>query len=396
MKRFFSFLGFILVVSGAWAQIKFEPGYFINNDGQRTECEIRNVDWESNPTAFQYKVSGGEAQEGRIEGVREFGLTGGSVFIRFMVDIDRSSDIINNLSKERNPEFKSEILFLRRLVVGKAVLYEYVDAGLKRFFFSMGEVEPKQLVYKRYMQYDPSGNYQTGYAASNDLYKQQILNDLTCSSISKREVTNLKYERAPLMKIFLKYNECTGGAVAPAEATTRESAMHLTIRPGLFSNGVYVDNGTTRTELDKALAFRVGVELELVLPFNKGLWSTTFEPVFQTYSTKSSTGTISVDYKSIDLTVSLRRYLFIKDNGSLYLNFGAAYGLPLGGKGAFKIGGLSLDISSAINLTAGLGYRTGKFSAEFNYAFNRGLLGDYVLYASGYGGPGLVLGYRIF
>lgn len=396
MKKISIVTAFVLVFSNAVGQIKFEPGYFITHDGQRTECQIRNVDWENNPSSFQYKVNGGETQEGSIQGIKEFGLTGGSVFIRFTVDMDRSSDIINNLSKDRNPEFKSETLFLRRLLVGKAVLYEFYESGLKRYFYSMGDETPKQLVYKRYTQYDPTGNFQTGYAASNDLYKQQIFNDLKCASISEREVTNLKYERGPLMKIFLKFNECTGTAVAATEATKRESEFHLALRPGLFSNGMYVDNGTTRTELDKALAFRFGVELEMVLPFNKGLWSTTFEPVFQTYSSKSSNGTITLDYKSLDLTLNLRRYLFIKDNGSLYLNVGAAYGLPLGGKGAIKIGGIPLDVSSGINLTAGIGYRTGKLSAEFNYAFSRGLLGNYVIYDSGYGGPGLILGYRVF
>jgi hypothetical protein len=396
MKKYQLIVLSLMVATGSLAQIKFEPGYFIANDGQRTECEIRNVDWENNPTSFQYRINGGEAQDGVMQGVREFGLTGGSVFSRFTVDMDRSSDIINNLSKERSPEFKSETLYLRRLVVGKAILYEYFESGLRRYFYSMNDGAPTQLVYKRFMQSDPSGRYETGYASSNELYKQQIFNDLKCASISQREVTNLKYERSPLMKIFLKFNECTGTAVAPAEATKRKSEVHLTLRPGLFSNGMYIDNGTTRTELDKALAFRFGAELEMVLPFNKGLWSTTFEPVFQTYSSSSSTGTITVDYKSIDLTVNLRRYLFIKENGSLYLNIGAAYGLPLGGKGAIKIGNSSLDISAGINITAGLGYRMGKVSAEFNYAFGRGVLGNYVIYDSGYGGPGLILGYRLF
>lgn len=396
MKALVCTLAFLILATGGWAQIKFEPGYFINNEGQRTECEIRNVDWESNPTSFQYKVQGGEPQEGTLENVREFGLNGGSVFMRFTVDMDRSSDIIDNLSKERNPEFKSETLFLRRLLMGKAVLYEYFESGLRRYFYSTTESTPKQLVYKRFMQTDPTRGFETGYASSNELYKQQIFNELKCESITQREVTNLKYERASLMKIFNKYNECTGTAVAPTEATKRESAIHLTLRPGVFLNGMYVDNGTTRTELEKSAAFRLGAELEVVLPFNKGLWSTTLEPAFQTYSSKSSNGAITLDYQSIDINVSLRRYLFIKDKGSLYLNVGAAYGMPLGGKGAVKIGNTPLDVSTGINLTAGLGYRTGKLSAEFNYAFSRGLLGNYILYDSGYGGPGLIVGYRIF
>ena len=63
MKKYSFIAAFVLVVTATQAQIKFEPGYFTNNDGQRAECEIRNVDWESNPTTFQYRIAGGETQE---------------------------------------------------------------------------------------------------------------------------------------------------------------------------------------------------------------------------------------------------------------------------------------------------------------------------------------------
>lgn len=396
MKKYPFILVLAFCVNSTLAQIKFEPGYIVSNDGQRTECEIRNVDWESNPTTFQYRIAGGETQEGTLQSVQEFGIAGGALFRRFTVDIDRSSDIVARLSKERSPEFKSETIFLKQLTTGKAVLYEYIDAGLKRYFYSVEEKAPQQLVYKRYMQMDKTGRYESGYAAANEQYKQQILNDLACPSISRKEVEGLKYERKPLVKIFGEYNSCTGTAVAAPAEETPASQTHLTIRPGLFSNGFYVDDGATRTEFDKALSFRIGAELEVVMPFNKGLWSTTFEPAYQSYSSKTSNGSVTIDYKSIDLGVSLRRYIFIKKSGSLYANIGFVYAIPISGKDAIKVGPLPLDISTGVNLTAGVGYRMGKFSAEFNYAFSRGLLGDYSAYTSGYRGPGLILGYRIF
>jgi hypothetical protein len=396
MKKYIIFSILVFVFTGALAQIKFEPGYIVNNDGQRAECEIRNMDWESNPTAFEYRIAGGETKEGTLQSVQEFGISGGVLFRRFTVDIDRSSDVVSRLSKERNPEFKSETLFLRQLTTGKAVLYEYVDAGLKRYFYSIEEKAPQQLVYKRYMQMDKSGRYESGYAAANEQYKQQILNDLACPSISQRDVEGLKYERKPLVKIFGAYNSCTGTAVATTAEVKPASQTHLALRPGLFSNGFYVDNGASRTEFEKALSFRIGAELEIVMPFNKGLWSTTFEPAYQGYSSKTSNGTVTIDYKSIDLGVSIRRYFFIKKSGSLYANLGFVYAIPISGKDAIKVGPLPLDISTGVNLTAGVGYRMGKFSAEFNYAFSRGLLGDYSAYSSGYSGPGLILGYQIF
>jgi hypothetical protein len=365
------------------AQITNQPGYIISNDGQRTECAIRNMDWNSNPTSFQYKIGDGQPQEG----------TGDGTFRRFTVDIDRSSDVTSKLTGDRNPTFKKETLFLRIIANGKAVLYEYVDGGLKRYFYSMNADVPIQLVYKRYLVTTPTGNYQTGYSGVNEQFKQQIFMDLKCETISQKEVENLKYERGPLLKMFNKYNECTGTSLSTGEPEKRKAPMRLTLRPGLFYNGFYLSDGTTRRDFKKAAAFRFGVELEAVMPFNKGLWSVTFEPVYQTYSSKVTGTSYAIDYSAIDLSVSLRRYLFIQETRSLYVSVGFAYGFALSGE--IKTGGNPLDISAGTNLQTGLGFKTGKLSVEFNYAFLRGLLGNYVNYTSGYGGPGLIVGYQI-
>lgn len=396
MKTTYLTLALSVLSLGAFAQIKFEPGYLIGSDGQRIECEIRNVDWSNNPTSFEYRMAGGETRQGTLETVTEFGITGDATFKRFSVDMDRSSDVVNKLSSERNPEFKNETLFLRLLVKGKAELFEYIDSGLKRYFYAMAGNPPSQLVYKRYMQMDKSGRWENGYAAANEQYKQQIFNDLTCASIAQKDVENLKYDRSSLMKIFSKYNTCTGTAVKSSEEGKGKSVTHLSIRPGLANNSFFVDNGASRTDLESALVFRIGVEVETVMPFNKGLWAITFEPAYQSYSSKISSGTVSIDYKSLDLGIALRRYLFVNEANRLYVNVGFVYALPLGGKGAIKVGALPLDISNGVNFTAGLGYGMGKFSAEFNYGFSRGLLGDYPAFTSGYGGPALILGYRIF
>lgn len=379
----------------AFAQINFQAGYVIFNDGQRTECEIRNVDWDSNPTSFQYRVAGGEPKEGTLENTKEFGITGGATFVRFSGDIDRSSDIADRLSVQHNPEYKRETLFLRLLVQGKAILYEYIDTPLKRYFYAVDGGEPKQLIYKRYMQQatGPSGSYQTGYAATNAAYKQQIFNDMKCASITEKKLKQLDYKRSDLMKVFSEFNECTGTAVQSNEATERKTTTHISLRPGLFFNTFSVNDGSSKADFESKPAFRLGLEIEFVLPFNNGLWAATFEPAYQSYSSTYNTATI--DYQAFDLNFNARRYLFINENGSMYLNFGLSYGFALGGDAGIKgISVLPLKISTGANWAAGLGYRKDQFSAELNYAFGRGLLGDYLLYTSSYGGPGLILGFR--
>ena len=34
------------------AQVIFEKGYFINREGQKTECFIKNLDWRNNPSSI--------------------------------------------------------------------------------------------------------------------------------------------------------------------------------------------------------------------------------------------------------------------------------------------------------------------------------------------------------
>lgn len=54
----------------ASAQIRFEPGYFIDTANQKTECFIKNVDWKNNPTRFDYKLSeNGELKTAEISKV---------------------------------------------------------------------------------------------------------------------------------------------------------------------------------------------------------------------------------------------------------------------------------------------------------------------------------------
>ena len=67
----------LLMVVCSYGQIRFEKGYFITNENQRTECLIKNVDWKNNPHEFLYKLKDRkETQKGTIQSVKEFGIYG--------------------------------------------------------------------------------------------------------------------------------------------------------------------------------------------------------------------------------------------------------------------------------------------------------------------------------
>ena len=60
-----SFAAFLLLLLplGLRAQIRFEKGYFIDSQNLRTECEIRNVDWDDSPVSFRYRLPASDEAE---------------------------------------------------------------------------------------------------------------------------------------------------------------------------------------------------------------------------------------------------------------------------------------------------------------------------------------------
>jgi hypothetical protein len=138
MKKQLVLLLTIAVFSiNAYSQNTFEKGYFINNNNQKTECLIKNNDWKSNPSSFEYKESeNSEIIVVDITSAKEFGIYTLSKYVRSTVKLDKSSVNINELSTEKEPAFIEEILFLKVLVEGKSNLYHYLDGNIQRFFYN--------------------------------------------------------------------------------------------------------------------------------------------------------------------------------------------------------------------------------------------------------------------
>ena len=143
---------FIFISSPIFSQINFETGYFIKNNNVKTDCLIRNIGWQKNPTEIEYKLNENDkSQKATISEIKEFNVGDSYKYKRFTINIDRSSSDINNLSREKNPVWKEETLLLKILVEGEINLYQYEDINFVRYFISSGNHETaEQLVYKEY------------------------------------------------------------------------------------------------------------------------------------------------------------------------------------------------------------------------------------------------------
>ncbi|MGJ8549436.1 tRNA modification GTPase [Winogradskyella wichelsiae] len=397
MKRPLLIILTAILSTQCFSQILFEKGYFIANNDQKTECLIKNIDWKNNPTNIQYRLSENAKQlQLTIADVKEFGIYDYSKYVRSTVNIDRSSEDIDDLSQNRNPDFKEETLFLKVLVEGASNLYQYEDGNLYRYFYSIQNSNNiKQLVFKSYRL---PGNL----IRENNGFKQELLNVFDCEHIKTKAIEKLSYTKVDLVHIFIKYNACHNSKIVNYDENQRRDVLSLALRFGLNSSSYSMKNTMSSSraiDFDNQLGLRVGLEAQLLLPFNKDKWALIVEPTYQYFKSEKvglSTSDINVDYTSIELPIGVRYYFFLNENSKLFINGSYILDITKNSKISYETGTV-LDIKNSSNLGFGLGYKqNNKYSLELRYHTSRNLLKYYQAYHSHYDTLSVILGYSLF
>ena len=309
MKKQILLLLTTILSLNSYSQINFDKGYFINDSNQKVDCLIKNIDWKNNPTEFEYKLTNNsDTQKATIKTVKEFGIHNMSKYVRYSVKIDRSSDLINKMSNVKNSVFKEEELFLKVLIEGKANLYSFEDSNLKRYFYSLDNSNVEQLIFKQYINSD-------NQVGTNKKYKQQLWDNLKCSSFEMDKIKKMEYKKKELVSFFEEYNKCNNQEFIKYEEKQKRDLFNLSIRPGLNSSSLVIYNSSSslrRTDYGNKMTFRIGLESEIVMGFNKNKWAILIEPTYQYYKAEEEPVTnlsnTNVDYKSIEVPVGLRHY----------------------------------------------------------------------------------------
>jgi hypothetical protein len=404
MKKTFLLTGLVSVCLFN-AQIRFEKGYFINNSGKRTDVLIKNLDWKNNPTVFEYKTEiSSDIKTENISNIQEFGIGEQSKYVRKTVLIDHSAEQMNTMSDKKNPEFIKETLFLKYLIDGKADLFYYENNDVQRFFFSTNDSEIKQLVYKPYYLTDTQIAY-------NEEYKKQLSDNLNCTS-SQQDFKRVKYELKDLIQAFKEFNRCSDntGSINYEQALEKKDLFNLNIRPGINFSTFETDNSyydsSENTQFGRTASFRIGIEAEFIMPFNKNKWALFAEPTYQYYKSETESvaypgqyfemkSTRSADYKSIELPFGVRHYFFITEKSKLFVNAAYVFDFELNSKIRYDF--QEFKIQSGNNLVFGAGYKyNDKFLVEFRASTNRNLLMNYPNWSSKYQTFSLILGYTLF
>ncbi|WP_179020314.1 tRNA modification GTPase [Winogradskyella forsetii] len=363
---------------------------------------IKNTDVKYNPDVFTYKLTeNSESKTETIKTVREFGIYDKFKYSRHTVLIDFSKSNIDDLTKSKSPDFKEKEVFLQVLIEGKANLYSYVNSDVSRYFYSTEDKNLEQLVFKEYL----NGSRQI---LENNQFKQQLLMNLKCSSITMGTIKNLDYTKSDLISFFEKYNQCQTGEFTNFENKERKDLFNLNLRLGLNqaslsiedSNSSYTDVG----DLGEQTTFRFSAEAEFIMPFHKNKWAIIIEPTYHYFNAEKditayfTTQRVEVDYKSVELPIGIRHYFFLNDNAKIFAN--ASFVIDLFGKSS-KVdfeNNNDLEIKSNGNFALGIGYKhSDKYSLEFRYHTSRNILSQFTSnWNSSYKSISLILGYTLF
>lgn len=395
------FITFLFFQISLFSQIKFENGYYITNSGSRVDCLIKNKDWKGNPNTILIKKDlSSQVESLTISDIKEFGVIGKSQYVRRQVQIDISSDHLDNLSLQREPKFETKNLFLKTLVSGKAHLFQFTEKdGLSKYFFSLDGGETTQLIYKRYVNEKREIFY-------NKDFREQIYSQLTCGSKMLEMVRSVEYNSKDLTKVFIGYNTCENVDYNVFK-NNNKAQFHLSLRPGLnfYSMEVTTPNEVVYGYIDFGMqtALRVGAELELVLPFNKNKWAVILEPVYASFKS-DAVGPLglygyyaSVNYQYVDINFGVRHKFYLANDALIFANFTYGYVKELGEAKIDFDKRTDIELSQLGNFKFGLGCKfLNKFSGEIQYAFKGQVASDYSNWGADYQGYSIILGYTIF
>lgn len=400
MKIKLLILTVLLSVINVFSQNEFEPGYIILNNGSKTNCLIKNEDWKGGPTTFEYKIGeNGEVKIETIANVKEFGSGETFKYIRTTLDVDQSTDVVNNLTDVRNPVMKEETLFLKTLLEGKASLYYTERENIKRYFYKSGDGEIEQLIYKRYMVTPQK-------MGSNDRYKQQLATNLSCSNLKENSFENLEYKRNKLINIFTNYNSCENSETIVYNKMATKAKFNLSLRPGVTFSSLSIDAaGKEKVQFDSNTGIRIGLEAEYVFPFNNGKWSLFLEPTYRGYKAEKEViytellqkkTLVTAEYNSIELPIGARHYMFVNQDGAFFLDAAAVVDVSLldskieSSNESFY----DMEVRTDVALGLGVGFRyKNEYSIEARYHTSRKVT-SYQNIITSYNSFALIAGYN--
>lgn len=387
MKTVPAFLLVFIFYSMGHTQALFEQGYLVNLSGDSIPCLIKNQDLKKNPQRFEYKLTGeSPVQTGDPHNTRAFGIGREVKFIMQEVDVDASSDEIEDLDLERAPRFSREKVFLRVLLEGKGSLYELDRRHNVRYYIMNGQGLIEPLVYKAF-QVPGKG------VAYNFTYRSQLNREMACGS-SAKSIQDLKYERTSLVKYVKDYNVCAGGGFVEYEKQARPLKFSARVFTGINFYSALINH-----RKDPKTGLNVGAELEAILPVNKSKLSVFIAPAYQSFRSdpvEFSLVTAHLELSGLEVPLGFRYYSYLSPKNSLFLEGMFVYDLSF--TNAIKFKEITVNENQdAFVYAFGAGFRSSRFTVQGRWYQTRKFTSVQLIPGQlGFEKISVFLGYRLF
>ncbi|WP_374959872.1 hypothetical protein, partial [Gilvibacter sp.] len=243
---------------GLNAQVRFMPGYYIDNDGKRYETQIEKKEWRSWSNEVLIVKNGEQVSEIPIDEIQEFGADGSLRFVRRSVTFDKSSERLEDLTADSNFNFTTQTVLLRELLTGPYTLYEYFDDVYKAFFYSDDNGQTlTSLNFKAALK--PGSE---SVIVGNNAYRRQLQALNTCQA-------NLKvpenYERTQLISFFRKLNRCLDKSGSEQSGRVLSNRFGFDVFGGANFNSVNITRSNAEAK-QFGVTPTLGVNVKYIIP----------------------------------------------------------------------------------------------------------------------------------
>ena len=132
----------------------------------------------------------------------------------------------------------------------------------------------------------------------------------------------------------------------------------LKITPGIHYASLMIKDSYNKVkkdvQFDSKMNFRLGFEVEYVLPYNKNKWGFVVEPSYQSHSSSKEFGNriYSVNYNSIEIAAGIRYRMFLNQYSSIFINGLIGPSFPVNSKIELTE---HYNVSPAASLNVGVG-----------------------------------------
>lgn len=366
----------LLFVQFGYSQYRFESGYYISNDGAKTDCLIEKKEWANWSNKFFNTSINGSVEQIKIADVKEFGIDNKLKFITHETQIEKSLDYIEKLDKSKDFDFNKERVLLKVIVEGDLSLYQYLENNVKKFFYKTTNSDIMQLKYKRYVD----ENYAPRIVLNTVIeYKNQLEEDAKCSG---NNFSKLNYELSSLKKYIISQNKCSNSEIIFASKRITQTKLAISASVGLNISNLDVQrSGTTFTLNSINPSF--GIDLDFLIPTITGDLELNFKAHYSSFKIKediefglSSVREVQVEYSEVLLGIGGGYRFYLDNDKSITLGGGINYPLLINNTKYTETGSnlnlLAKEANPFFSISTSMHIKKINFRAE--YLFKRNIM----------------------